>query len=357
MYILNDNDIRIDSHKLIYHPEVVSQWLKGKMIYPIELEIAPSGACNHRCIFCAVDYIGYKSVSLDKDLIINMVKELHPLGLKSIIHAGEGEPLLNKNIGEILNAIKEIGVDSAMSSNGVLLTKKLSQEVLHALKWIRFSISAVTPSIYSKIHRTKESDIDKVLNNLEEAVAVKRDQKLKTTLGSQLLLIPENINDVINTALALKKTGIDYLSIKPYSQHPESKNVIEIDYKPLLELESRLKEIETDDFRIFFRASAMKNKILRKNYDQCYGLPFFSYIDANGSVWPCISFLGNEKYCYGNLYKNTFVEIWNSENKILVDKKISELDLNKECREICRNNEINKYLYELKNPSEHVNFI
>lgn len=51
--------IRMDSHKLIYHPEQVAKWLRGENIYPIEVEISPSGACNHRCVFCAVDYVGY----------------------------------------------------------------------------------------------------------------------------------------------------------------------------------------------------------------------------------------------------------------------------------------------------------
>lgn len=49
---------RIDSHKLIYHVSRVNDWLNGKLIYPIYMEISPIGSCNHRCIFCAYDFIG-----------------------------------------------------------------------------------------------------------------------------------------------------------------------------------------------------------------------------------------------------------------------------------------------------------
>ena len=74
-------NIRMDSHKLIYHPDAVARWLKGENIYPIEIEISPSGACNHRCVFCAVDYIGYQPNFLDKDIIFQYLMD----GKKGVI--------------------------------------------------------------------------------------------------------------------------------------------------------------------------------------------------------------------------------------------------------------------------------
>ena len=78
-------NIRIDSHKLIYHPETVARWRRGENIYPIEIEISPSGICNHRCIFCAVDYIGYHSAFLCKDTVLCNISQMSRKGLKSVI--------------------------------------------------------------------------------------------------------------------------------------------------------------------------------------------------------------------------------------------------------------------------------
>ena len=96
-------DIRMDSHKLIYHPETVARWLKGDNIYPIEIEIGLTNACNHRCIFCAVDYTGYQPDRIGSEVLIRNLKEMVPKGVKSIIYAGEGEPLLHREAPDIIN--------------------------------------------------------------------------------------------------------------------------------------------------------------------------------------------------------------------------------------------------------------
>lgn len=350
-------DIRMDSHKLIYHPETVARWLKGENIYPIEIEISPSGACNHRCVFCAVDYIGYQPVFLDKETILRDIKYMSDRGLKSVICSGEGEPLLNKDMPDIAKGIKSCGVDVAMSTNGVLFTKEKLDECLGAFSWVRYSVASMEQDSYDKIQRGRAGDLEKVKENLSAAVRCKMDKKLKTTLGVQCLLLPDNVAQLPYMAKTLKEIGIDYLTIKPYSQHLHSKNRFEIDYEEMLDLEKQLKQFATEDFAVYFRASAMKKIHREKCYRQCYGLPFMTHIDAEGNVWPCVAHIGSEDLCYGNINEQPFGQIWEGTRRQKITERLNQRDINKACREACRLDEINKYLDELKHPGLHVNFI
>ena len=350
-------DIRMDSHKLIYHPDTVARWLKGENIYPIEMEISPSGACNHRCVFCAVDYIGYRPDFLEKNTILRDVAQMSRKGLKSVVCSGEGEPLLNKDMPDIANGIKACGVDVAMSTNGALFTREKLQDCLNAFTWVRYSVASMEEASYDRIQRGKAGDLGRVKENLSEAVRVKKDKGLRTTLGVQCLLLPDNMHQLPDMARQLREIGVDYLTVKPYSQHLHSENAFEIDYGEMLELEQELRQFVAEDFSVYFRANAMKKVHHEKCYHKCHGLPFMTHIDARGDVWPCVAHIGTEGFCYGNIYKQTFEEIWEGDKRQRAVQKLYSLEINEICREACRLDEINRYLDALKHPGGHVNFI
>jgi len=194
-------------------------------------------------------------------------------------------------------------------------------------------VASMEERSYDKIQRGKEGDLERVKANLEEAVRIKKDKKLDTTLGVQCLLLPDNMEQLPDMAKQLREIGVDYLTIKPYSQHLHSENIFQIDYEAMLELEQEMRQYAAGDFAVYFRANAMKKMHRRKCYRQCYGLPFMTHIDARGNVWPCVAHIGTDKFCYGNIYEQTFEEIWEGDKRQEVMRKINSLNINEVCRE------------------------
>lgn len=352
---------KIDGHKLNYHIPRVNDWLEDRTVYPIYVEISPAGACNHRCSFCAVDYIGYQTVFLEKEILIQRLKEMQVLGIKSVMFAGEGEPLLHKDLPEILRQTQEAGIDTSITTNAVPLTQKWAEAAMASVTWIKTSINAGTAETYAEVHQTKKEDFDKVIANLGHAAELRNRKNLKCSLGSQMVLLPENEMECVTLAKTMKSIGLDYLVIKPYSQHKKSitRKYQKIDYSQSLEFKQQLEALNDDDFSVVFREKTM-DKLMENGhyYEKCYSTPnFWAYIMADGSVYGCSAYLLDDRFCYGNINQNSFQEIWEGEKRLTnLEYVKNELDIS-ECRQNCRMDEVNRYLWDIKHPPEHVNFI
>ena len=351
---------RIDSHKLTYHVGRVNDWLAGENIYPVYMEISPSGACNHRCTYCALDFMEYRNRHLDRVVLQDRLSELARLGLKSVMYAGEGEPFMHKELPEIIRHTKDVGIDVAITTNGVLFKPALAEKVLAATEWIKVSVSAATGPTYAKIHRTSEKDFDIVMKNIAHAVEVRQKHGYQCALGMQLLLLPENQHEAVSLAAMARDIGVDYLVIKPYSQHPDSKTGAynNIKYGDYLHLADELAAFNSESFSVIFRIYAMRRwDEPTRQYQHCLALPFWSYIDAGGNVLGCSAHFNDSRFQYGNIYESTFEQIWQGRQRLgSLPWATNELD-SSTCRVNCRMDEINKYLWELKHPPAHVNFI
>jgi len=339
----------LDSHKLMYHPKRVGNWLEGNSIYPITVEISPTSACNHRCIFCGPSFfLNYKVKYLDTSILKSTIYNMSEVGVKAIIYAGEGEPLLHNDISSIINHTKLCGMNASLTTNGSLMNKNILDSCMKSLSWIKVSVDANKKEIYEKIHRCPKGDLNKVFNNLEYAVKLKKKYDLKCTIGTQALLLEDNKDDISNLVIHMKNIGVDYIVIKPLSIHPDGtcKN---LKYQNITDEIRELEKYSNEKFKVIIRNKAFQHSDETRPYDKCYAQDFMAHIDSIGGVHSCINYIGQKEFCYGNIYENTFENIW--KNKHTIKPDISK------CRDICRLDECNRYLWKLKNPPNHINFI
>ncbi len=352
------DDWSIDSHKLHYHPERVAQWLaadtweKAKKVAPIYWEITTSAACNHRCTFCSVDAIGYPPDLLDADMLIERMREAKQLGVKSVMFAGTGEPLLHKKISQITRGAVEAGLDAAFTTNGVLLEKL---EPVGLCTWIKVSLNAGTRDTYEKVHRTKAGDWDKVWAGISNAVG----RKGNCTIGVQCVVLPENVYEMRSLAQLCAEVGVDYLVLKPYSQGTFSitRQYEGVDYASMRSYLQSVREFSTDKFEVIYRSDSINQEIEHlHSYDKCRATPvFWVYAMGNGDIFTCSAHLLDKRFCIGNLNTQTFQEIWEGERRRENWELMQNFDI-KQCRLNCRMDKPNRYLADFSRV-QHINFI
>lgn len=351
------SELFLDGSKLINHLPIVEKWAKGEHFFPIHAEISPTSGCNQRCTLCYVDFLGHKSGMLDENIMNSLALEFGKVGVKSVLLAGEGEPTANKGIVSMIQRAHSVGVDMAINSNAVLMNKEMSAAILPHLMWSRFTFQASHKELYNAIHLGGKTDYERAVANVQEAVRIKRDNKLKVTLGIQQILINENFEDVYNTAKLSKDLGVDYFVVKRFSKHPKNDYDVDVDlYKKSIDQFIQAEALSDENFKVIVRWNNF-NEDPKRGYKKCLGTPFITQILADGKVYPCSQFFKDPNYILGDLHKQSFEEIFRSERVKEVTKKI-EMEIKvKNCISYCRHNSTNEFLWKIYDKPEHENFI
>lgn len=352
----------IDGHKLYWHLDRLSRWQKERVIPPLYLEVSPVGYCNHKCLFCGIDFAMQNKAELEAGIFCRRLAESGKLGVKSIMFAGEGEPFLHKDFSLFVKTAKKADIDVSITTNGTAGTRQAWQEVLPHLTWLRFSIDAGTPEVYTKVHNVAKAYFNKAVTNIKQAIWLKRKQRLKAAIGIQFLVIQENSCDIESAIKLFSALGADYISFKPYSVHPQM-----INKRDTIYTEAMIEDIANTigkyqgkiKTNIIFRKDAMKRYMEKeKAFGHCRSLPFWGYISSRGDFYTCSVFIGDKRFRAGNIYGSDMKAIfYGRRRRASIAYGEKKLNIKGECRLNCRMARINEFLEFLDDKPEHVNFI
>lgn len=352
----------MDSHKLYWHLDRVLDWQNGKPVVPIYVEISPVSYCNHNCLFCGIDFARQEKRSLDPGILCTRLEEMGRAGVRSVMFAGEGEPLLYKELSRAVETARRSGMDVSLTTNGMAGDEVLWQGLLPHLTWVRFSVDAGTAPVYAAVHQVAESCFEKTLGSIEQAIRIKRSRDLATTIGVQFLLIDENLDDVETACRLFTDLGVDYLSFKPYSEHPQmiGKRGYGYNDETIARIE-RIVQRYTSGSRtaVIFRKTATERYQCGHNaFNNCHALPFWGYICASGDFNTCSVFIGDDRFKAGNIHQHTMPEILNGQKRQQsIAFAAHEMSIGSECRVNCRMARVNEFLSTLASQPAHINFI
>lgn len=207
----------------------------------------------------------------------------------------QGEPLLNKNLPQMIREAHEAGLYTIVSTNAQAMTPEMAQELVTAgLDRIIISMDGLTQESY---------DAYRIGGNLEKAKAAiryLRESKGKTMIELQCLRLHSNEHEWKEFRRVYKELGADKLTFKTAQLY---------DYEeghPLMPSDPRYSRyIQGPDGR-FHRRPLPKG---------CFRVWSGAVITTTGEVLPCC-YDKAHAYAYGNIMNAPMRELFNNEKAI-----------------------------------------
>lgn len=292
--------------------------------YPITVELSLTNRCNFNCVWCSDKGIRQAfGGDLDKKIIFDLLEDLSKGGTKSVCIEGGGEPTLYNDFKDVVIKAQECGLKVGMLTNGSVFNY---EDVLDAFEFVRVSLDASTEEQMRTLKG--HSSLQEILENLEKMCKIRN----KTLIGTSYVLSKKNIEGLEEMILKLKKIGVDYIYIRPVCDHPE----LSLD-----DFDANQYTKHSDEkFKVMVRGMK-ENSITGNAGSPCVAHSISSVVTADGNVHFCGRLnIHKDWKPLGNLYRNSFFEIWNGEER----KKQIETMLNGDfCKEKCPACRLTKY--------------
>ena len=342
----------LDHSKLAWHTERVAQWERGEKIAPITIDMALTRACDASCSFCyAMLQESEERAFLDVPTMARFLEDCAEIGVKAVSFVSDGESVLSPAYVPSIIYGHKLGIDMASGTNGWQLTPEKLDKVLPHLTYLRFNVAAGDPSRYAEImanDRTKTETFTRAMEHIRYAVAGKKRDNLPVTIGTQMVLMPQDGDQIIPFAKLAVELGVDYGVIKHCSD--DEKGSLGVDYTKYPALYDVLKQAEslgTPDTQIHVKWSKIKEGPAR-TYARCYGAPFILQISGSGLVAPCGMLFGSKygKFHIGDITKERFKDIWNSDRYWQVMEYLAspKFDARWACGALCLQHKTNQAL-------------
>lgn len=295
---------------------------------PKTLYIETTNRCNLRCKGCIL-YRG--NWEPDRDIALAeliMITDQLP-GLEQVYLHGIGEPLLNKELPQIIRHLKMRNVYVLFNSNGILLNHRRQQDLITAgLDELRISLDAASSKGYKKIRDGHQFAL--IVENLKSLrLLQKQRQAASPKMSLWFLGTRENISELPGFIKLAAEIGIEevYLQRLVYFLDDEGYGLA----RPTQTLQDSadgpselIQESQETaaELGIRFDASGQTEPIVSLRgkaeaglpWSKCYRPWTLMYVTATGNVLPCcISPFSTVDYAsiiLGNVFEDPLEDIW-----------------------------------------------
>jgi Fe-coproporphyrin III synthase len=370
MSSIKDSQGAYSSQKIWWHLDKISAVRRGQQIIPAQVQLILSDLCQQGCHFCGYRRPdGFSSeqfgVYIDGHLHMNpnrmiptakvreILEDCSALGVRAVQLTGGGEPTLHPQFIELVGLAQQLGIETALVSNGALLRPGWEQ-VYPQMAWIRISVDAGTPETYAQVRAVHPTFFHKVLQHITEIRTAIDRVGSPCLLGGGYVITPENWSELYEGVGLMKQAGVHNVRLSAmFSKEFDRPYGILI---PQIEEQIAKTQALTDThFHVVDmfgdRLQDLSNG--RPTYEFCGMQQFVLYIGGNQRLYRCCTTAYTHHGEVGDLTHQRLIDWFHSEQKsrAYADFKASS------CH-VCQFNQKNRAIVYAIDPAPvHVNFV
>jgi MoaA/NifB/PqqE/SkfB family radical SAM enzyme len=332
--------------KIVWFNEKMKSLKDGNILAPICVRIKPTNRCCHNCFFCVYNYDFSKmhettnridEIPVNK--LLDILDDLKTIGTKAITYSGGGEPLMHRNIIEILDKTLEVGLDLSLLTNGQFITNKIAERLVTA-KWIRISVDYFSHQSFIDSRGGNIKMFDNLIDNIKSFTSMNR----SCEVGVNYIITKNNYKQLINSAEFLNKLGVDNIRYSPvwtpdfYNYHKEIENEV-------IDLLKTIREQFSNTMNIY-DSYKIKEDVSKRSYHKCYFMQIVPVIGADLNIYNCHNKAYSTDGIIGSIKDKKFSEVWFSKE---TQNYFEEFRPDLLCNHQCANEKKNEYLNEIIN--------
>lgn len=282
---------------------------KNKILPKLDLNI--TNRCNFKCKHCAFDSGIIEMSELSLGELEKILRETKELGGKRVDITG-GEPLVRKDVGNIISLCKKFDYKTELVTNVSLLTKeKLNKFKKLGLDAIAISLDGSNSEIYNRIRCEDKETFNKVIKNIYESKKLGFYTKVNTTVFAS------NLKDVPNTTKLCLKLRVDEHGLYYFTPIGRGNRTSEKAVEPLKWLNfirEKLKPYSNSKIKVSLEYPLIEKEHWNSKLG-CIanGEQNHLQILPDGNVYPC-AILASYGEPVANLKEKSIKEVWNNEN-------------------------------------------
>lgn len=289
---------------------------RERPVAPLSVTVNITQVCNLRCEHCSRKN-ELQNRELTKEKFFSIMQKLKSAKVSRVVLTG-GEPLLHRDILEIVRALKNNGFRVQILSNLMVKQSLLCEILNHLDKYdeLQVSIDGVG-AVYEQIR--KGGSFSRLCDNLMLL------QKCKCTYRVNMVVTKMNYHqmyDVLNIAENYGATGIRFT---PFFGDITSK--LQVSFSEIMcEFCEVLKKYKRDHrsipilsdpvglvYPIYANLRRIDKSFLHQTSEfLCPACTMGMELDIDGNAIPC-SYFNKTMVCGGNIYEKSIEDIWSSE--------------------------------------------